>query len=150
MGDTRFNANANRYVDSSSGRFISFETEARVQLRLQRIVRAMERARAGSLNAVGYLVSTLAKGKIRRGRTASSPGQPPATRRGLLRRAIRYQVADDRKSVVIGPAYSIVGTAGEAHEFGGRYKGDLFPKRPFMGPALDEARPLIGPQYKFS
>lgn len=148
--NTQFNANANRYVDSSTGRFISFETEARVQMRLQRLVRAMERARAGSLHAVGYLVATIAKGKIQRSRKASPAGQPPATRRGLIRRAIRYQVAEDRRSVVIGPAYSMVGTAGAAHEFGGRYKGETYPKRPFMGPALEEARPMIGPTYKFS
>lgn len=147
---TRYNASANRYVDSSTGRFISFETEGRVQLRLQRIVKAAERARKGSLQSVGYPIATIAKSKIQRSRRPSSPGQPPATRRGLLRRAIRYQVADDRRSVVIGPAYSMVGTAGQAHEFGGRYRGDTFPKRPFMGPALDEAAPMIGPTYKFS
>lgn len=147
---TQFNASAHRYVDSSTGRFISFETEARVQMRLQRLVRAMQRARAGSLHAVGYLVSTIAKGKIQRSRKAAPAGSPVTTRRGLMRRAIRYQVAEDKRSVVIGPVASMVGTAGQAHEFGGRYKGERYPQRPFMGPALEEARPMIGPTYKFS
>lgn len=148
--ETRYNANANRYVDASTGRFIAFRVEARIQLRLDRIRRAVERANAGSMHAVGYLISTIAKGKITRSRTASMPGQPPTTRRGLLRRAIRYSVASDKRSVVVGPVYSIVGTAGAAHEFGGRYKGQRYPKRPFMGPALTEALPQIGPTYKIS
>lgn len=68
-------------------------------------------------------------------RKASPPGLPPHTRRGQLRRAIRYDVADD--VAVIGPMASVAGTAGAAHEFGGLYKGDDFDRRPFMGPALD-------------
>lgn len=148
--ETRYNANANRYVDASTGRFVAFKTEARIQMRIERLRRAMERARQGSLNSVGYLISTIAKGKIVRSRDKSQPGQPPTTRRGLLRRAIRYKVADDRMSVVIGPVYSMVGTAGAAHEHGGKYKGERYPKRPFMGPALEEAAPQLGPTYKFS
>lgn len=146
--ETRYNANANRYVDSSTGRFIAFETQAKIQLRLDRIQRAVDKARAGSLYAVGYLISTIAKGKISRSRDRSPPGQPPATRRGLLRRAIRYAVSDDKRSVVVGPTHQMVGTAGKAHEFGGRYKRQRYPKRPFMGPALQEALPKIGPTYK--
>lgn len=150
MADTRYNSSAHRYVDVASGRFISFQTEARIQLRLERIVKAAERSRRGNLNAVGYLISTIAKGLIKRGRQKSLPGQPPTTRRGLIRRAIRYEVAADRKSVVIGPASSLAGTAGQPHEHGGRYRGGRFPQRPFMGPALQEAIPLIGPKYKIT
>jgi len=148
MQTSRYNANANRYVDTSTGRFISFQTEARLQLRLDRIAKAVERARAGNLRAVGYLIATLAKPKIKRSKRASLPGEPPTTRRGLMRKAIRYELAADKRSVVIGPAASIVGTAGQPHEHGGRYKGESYPERPFMGPALQEALPLIGPRYK--
>lgn len=150
MASTRYNASANRYVDSSTGRFISFQTEAKIQLQLERIVKAAEKARSGNLRSVGYLVATAAKRLIQKSATASQPGQPPASRKGLLRRAIRYELAADKQSVVIGPAYTIVGTAGEAHEFGGRYRGATYPERPFMGPALQEVLPLIGPGYKIS
>lgn len=150
MAGTKYNASANRYVDTGSGRFISFKTEAQIQLRLERIVKAAERSRAGNLNAVGYLISTIAKGLFQKSKQKSQPGQPPTTRRGLMRRAVRYEVAADRKSVVIGPVASMVGTAGQAHEFGGRYKGGDYPIRPFMGPALQEALPLIGPRYKIT
>ena len=129
---------------------IQIKTDARVQLKLERIRRAAEKARAGYLRSAGYLVSMLAKKRIVRSTTKAPPGQPPTTRRGLLRRAIRYAVAADRQSVVIGPAHSLVGTAGEPHEHGGRYKGDRYPRRPFMGPALEEASPLIGPMYKLN
>ncbi|MHB8953566.1 MAG: hypothetical protein ACYC4U_11400 [Pirellulaceae bacterium] len=150
MADSRFNASANRFVDSSTGRFIAFKTEAKIQLRLKRIVDAAERSRAGNLRAVGYLISTIAKGLIKRSKTQSPAGQPVTTRKGLMRKAIRYEVAADKKSVVVGPSFSIVGTAGEPHEHGGRYKGETFPQRATMGPALEQALPMIGPRYKVS
>lgn len=146
---SRFNASAGRFVDSS-GRFISFQTEARIQLRFERILKAVEKARAGNLFSVGYLVANIAKNKIKRSKYASEAGQPPATRRGLLRKAIRYAVAQNKESVVIGPVASLVGQAGMAHEFGGKYKGERFPARPFMGPSLDEALPQIGPKFRGS
>ena len=137
-------------MDKSTGRFVSFQTEAKLQLRLERIAKAAARARAGNLRSVGYLVGNVAKRLIQKSSSKSQPGQPPTTRKGLLRRAIRYELASDKMSVVIGPTYSLVGTAGEAHEFGRRYKGADYPERPFMGPALQEVLPLIGPGYKIS
>jgi hypothetical protein len=65
---------------------------------------------------------------------ASPPGTPPHTRRRLLKNAIVYS-ADD-KGAVIGPRYSRAGTSGSAHEFGGVYKRQTYPERPFMAPAL--------------
>jgi hypothetical protein len=129
---------------------IQLTTDARVQLRLERIRRAADKAQAGYLRSVGYLVSLLAKKRIVRSSVKAPPGQPPTTRRGLLRRAIRYAVAPDRQSVVIGPTHVLVGTAGQPHEHGGWYKGERYPPRPFMGPALEEASPLIGPLYKLN
>jgi hypothetical protein len=129
---------------------VTVKTDVKLQLRLERIEKAAARARAGNLRSVGYLIATIAKGKIRQSKVKSAPGQPPTTRRGLLRRAIRYELSQDKRSVVIGPAFSIVGTAGQPHEQGGRYKGETFPERPFMGPSLQEAVPLIGPSYKIS
>lgn len=150
MASTRYNSSANRYVDNSTGRFISFQTEANIQLRLERIVKAIGRAKAGSLPSVGYLISTIAKQKIQRSKEPSQPGSPPTTRKGLMRRAIRYAVAPDKQSVAIGPVASLVGQAGMAHEFGGKYRGSKYPARPFMGPSLDEALPQIGPAFRGS
>jgi len=139
---------------------VDFET--RVRLREQRLLKAIERAASGSLRSVGYAISQIAKAKIKRGPTAgggrgrrrktkpSSPGQPPHTRRGQLRRAIRYAMTSDQAAVVVGPVYSMVEDVGKAHEFGGKYKGERYPRRPFMGPSLEEALPKIGPQFKGS
>ena len=42
----------------------------------------------------------------------------------------------ERERVLIGPAYTVVGRSASAHESGGRYRRETYPKRPFMGPAL--------------
>jgi len=88
-----------------------------------------------------------AKSSLIRSPEASQPGTPPHTRRGLLARAIRFDVAQDKKSAVIGPRESIVGTSGEAMEFGGDYKGENFPPRPFMAPALEHAIPRLAGEW---
>jgi len=113
-----------------------------------RIQKALERIRDKGLRSAGFLVSSIMKRRIKRSRKPSKPGQTPHTKRGQLRRAIRYGMAYDKMSVVIGPKYSMFGPAGGAHEYGGRYKGQIFPRRPFAGPALDLAMPFIGPQFK--
>jgi len=66
----------------------------------------------------------------------SQPGKPPFTRKGSLRRAIRFDANKLTGTAVIGPQFSLFGTAGHAHEFGGRFKENTYPERPFMGPAL--------------
>ena len=73
---------------------------------------------------------------------SSAPGNPPHSRRGLYRRAILYAVDPLQESAVIGPAASVAGISGVAHEFGGWYGSGKqrheYPARPFMGPALDK------------
>jgi hypothetical protein len=77
----------------------------------------------------------------------SEPGTPPHThvaftkkgkvrRGGQLRRAIAFYA--DKGGAVIGPRESIVGESAEAHEKGGDYKGQDYPKRPFALPALQK------------
>lgn len=66
----------------------------------------------------------------------SPPGSPPRTRRGQLKRAIRFDVTET--SAVAGPIHTIVGESAAAHEFGGTYKGAEYPERKFMGPALEQ------------
>jgi hypothetical protein len=59
-----------------------------------------------------------------------------------LKRGILYAVDQDAGGVIIGPAYTIVGQSGKAHEFGGRYKRQFYPPD-FMGPALDKNKVKI-------
>ena len=85
-----------------------------------------------------FRISKDAKASIKKRKTPSKPGEPPTTRgRGghNLRGAIF--VAADKEFGIAGPRASVVGEAGEAHEFGGEYRGDQFDERSFMGPALE-------------
>ena len=93
-----------------------------------------------SLGHAGAAIRLTAKRSIRRRKKASPEGQPPSTRKGQLRGAIRYEVEKQKDLVVIGPEHSKVGTSASAHEHGGRYKRQRYPKRPFMGPALNKTK----------
>jgi hypothetical protein len=98
-----------------------------------------KKAEAGtfrSLNHAAAAIRITARRSIRRSPKESSAGTPPHTRRGLLKRALLYNVDKSRMRAVIGPAYSIAGRFGSAHEFGGKYYGRKYPARSFMGPAL--------------
>lgn len=76
----------------------------------------------------------------------SPPGEPPHTRRRLLPRAMRFAV--DKQGAVIGPMASVAGQVGSAHEFGGQFRGDQYPERPFMLPALERAVPRFAGQWR--
>lgn len=73
---------------------------------------------------------------IDRSNEQSSPGTPPHTRRGQLPRAIRYAV--ENAEGFIGPVASIVGDSAAAAEFGGEFRGQDYPERPFALPALEQ------------
>ena len=96
-----------------------------------------KRATVKNLGHAGAAIRLTAKRSIRRSKKPSPAGRPPHTRKGQLRGALAYAV-EGQASVVVGPEHHKVGTAGAAHEKGGRYKGQRYPKRPFMGPALEQ------------
>jgi len=105
-----------------------------------------KRAEQGSFKSLGHAAAAIrltARRSIRKSKSYSAPGAPPHTRRGLLRGAILYGVERYRDSAVIGPTYERVGTSAMAHEFGGRYRKERYPKRPFMGPALEKLTPRL-------
>lgn len=85
------------------------------------------------------------KGRFRsEGRTQPSmSGTPPHTRAGQLKRAILYSVEKQAGRALIGPTYEMMGVSASAHEFGGRFRGQRYPARPFMGPALRENLPRL-------
>ena len=105
--------------------------------------RVRKKAQQGNFNSLGHAGAALrltARRSIRRRKKASEEGTPPSTRRGQLKGALQYAVEKEEQTVVIGPSAEEVGTSGAAHEHGGRYKGQRYPKRPFMGPALENIR----------
>ena len=51
---------------------------------------------------------------------------------------------------MIGPRASIVGEAGRAHEFGDEFRGDDYPERAFMWPALEREAPEFAASHRNS
>lgn len=101
------------------------------------------RARKGNIESLGHAggaIRLAARRSIRKSPKASVAGTPPHTRKGRLRGAILYAVERERDRVVIGPRYTVAGPSGMAHEFGGRFRGERYDRRPFMGPALDKVK----------
>ena len=105
--------------------------------RMQSVVSAAEEAAFRNFGHGAARISKDAKASLEKADGPSEPGEPPHTHQGaFLRRGVRY--AADKESAVIGPMASIVGESGSAHELGGEYRGQLFPLRPFMRPALEK------------
>jgi hypothetical protein len=108
-----------------------------------KVVKAARKANIETLGHAGGYIRKVAQHSIRQSPKPSAPGTPPHTRRGQIKRAVVYAVEKDRQSVVIGPSADLVGTSAVAHEFGGRYRREVYPRRPFMGPALEETKPKL-------
>ena len=115
----------------------------RTRADFRKVQRKARRANITSLAHAGASIRLTARRSIRRRKGPSAPGTPPHTRRGLLRNAILYAVEPHRQSVVVGPSIEVVGTSATAHEFGGRYRRRRYPRRPFMGPALERTAPRL-------
>lgn len=113
----------------------------------QAVRKASDAAASKSLARAGFEIRRAAQESIVRSANPSPAGEPPHTRKNLLRRAIRYAADKERQSVVVGPAYSVAGISGAPHEHGGEYKGQRYPERPFMGPALSANREQFPAQW---
>ena len=101
-----------------------------------------------NLGHAGAAIRLTARRSIKRSKKASAPGTPPHTRRGQLKNALAYAVEKDR--VVVGPEHGKLGEAGKAHEFGGRFRRQRYPKRRFMGPALEKVKDRLPKLWKDS
>ncbi len=117
--------------------------------------RQLKKANITNLGRAGFLIRREARKKLRKkhlskkkkiidGKTflvklPSRPGEAPRGSGGnhSLRASIRFEVSKQKDDVIIGPDAGVVDQVGEAHEFGGKYEGEDYPKRPFMGPSLD-------------
>jgi hypothetical protein len=114
---------------------------------------ALKAANVASFKNVSHAAASIRKAEIASFQVAagpSQPGTPPHTHPGIVRsgkrkgqqrlgqfpKAIAFYVDKEKGEAVIGPRGSIAGTSASAHEFGGEYKGEEYPARPFAGPAL--------------
>ena len=110
------------------------------------VEKAADKAAFRNFGHAAASISKSAKQSIETSPEPSAPGQPPHTRKGgPIRRAIRY--AADKEGAVIGPMASVVGEAAAAHEKGGEFRGQRFPERPFMLPALERAIPRFAADW---
>jgi phage gpG-like protein len=128
----------------SSGRFVAVGYRVRSRGDIAKAVR--RRAKAGAITGLGHAAAAIrltARRSIRKRATPSQEGQPPHTKAGQLRGAIVYAVEKQHARAVIGPSYERMADAAGAHEHGGRFRGDDFPARPFMGPALENIAPRL-------
>jgi len=123
---------------------------ARFQFQSPKVLRAVNRANVRGLGHAGAGIRLRARRSIRRSESPSQPGHPPHTRKGQLKRALLYAVERSDERVVVGPTYEIVGRSAMAHEFGGRYRRERYPKRPLMGPALIKHMPRIPKHWRAS
>lgn len=138
----------------SRGRFLpkgsrGFQAGGSFETSVRKVFEEAEKAAFRNFQHAAASISKDAKASIKTSADPSDPGEPPHTRRRVfLRRAIRY--AANKDGAIIGPLASVVGLSAEAHEFGGRYKGNEYPERPFMGPALERAIPRFAGSWQGS
>jgi hypothetical protein len=109
---------------------------------------------ATSFSRFGSFVRRRAQTSMRKGgkkKLIASPGEPPRTHEGSVRRLIWFSWDPSTRSVVIGPVPYKKGEAPELLEFGGtvtrRVHGKprvmRYRKFPFMGPALEAEMPNL-------
>ncbi len=108
-----------------------------------RVAAGVDKAAPKALSQAAFAIRKTGIASIEIAPGPSEPGKPPHSRRGQLQRATMYAVDRAAGVAVIGPEASIVGESAEPEEFGGKYKKQTYPKRPFMGPALTANLDLV-------
>ena len=114
----------------------------------QNVAKAVDRAAFENFSHAAARIRKDEQQSIERSPVASPPGTPPHTRRRQLPNAIVYDAT--KEDAVIGPRYSVAGTSGQAHEFGGEYKGQLYPERSFALPALEQNTDRFAEEWRGS
>ena len=125
-----------------------------------RLLKAIQRAKEGSLSSAAFLVRQTAINSIRRSRRVrgyfykrarsgkmvlatyyepAPPGEPILAHRkgvGFFRAGIKYAVDKPREDAVVGWSYGRFQTSMQIHEHGGTEGGTQYDARPTMAPAL--------------
>ena len=115
------------------------DAQVKLELKGERIRRAIERAKQGNMRAAAFLVMQTAKDSIRRARKRKPApvGEPAYQHVGGWRAAIAYAMEQKGNDAVIGFRASYVDQTAAVHEHALREEGRQYPKRPTMGPALE-------------
>lgn len=129
------------------------------------IAKAMDAATKKALSKFGAFVRTRARTSIRKRKKASSPGSPPNSHVGLLKKFLFFSWDASTRTVVIGPARldSTVdpaslsaleyGEASSIEELQGKQlvrRTITIKARPFMGPAFRAELPGLAERWKNS
>ena len=80
---------------------------------------AAAKANRQALGKAGAYIRGMAMRSIKISDKSAAPGNPPTSRKGVLKKAIAFN-REGSDTVSIGPTFSRVGLVGRAHEFGGR------------------------------
>ncbi|QDT10732.1 hypothetical protein [Planctomycetes bacterium K23_9] len=91
----------------------------RVRFDSGQVKKKVNTANFRSLGQAAGAIRLTAKRSIRKRKKSSSPGSPPHTQTGMLRRVLRYEVDRVREQAFIGPVNEIAGRLWNLHEFGG-------------------------------
>lgn len=100
------------------------------------VVDAATRASVKNLQKGAFAVRKDAQASVQTSGQPSTPGSPPNTKKGQFLKSILYAVDAKEMSAVIGPSVKLMSDAGRAHEKGGVFRGQRYPKRATMVPAL--------------
>ena len=114
----------------------------------QRVITAMDRAEKRALSKAGAFVRRRAQSSLRRRKKSSPPGKPPSRHAGTQQslKFILFLYEPHNHGVVVGPVkFTGAGDVPNLMEHGGtavirsnaRSKVARYPRRPFMGPALE-------------
>lgn len=122
--------------------------ECRVEFDEEGLVARIARAGRAFLRRAGAYVRQAARRRVRLSPEASPPGSPPHSRAGQLRRGVLFGVGRDGRAVLVGPSARFVGESMRAHEFGGAYGRERYPRRPLMGPSLRESAPHLARMWR--
>lgn len=97
-------------------------------------------ANDASFKNLGHAAASIrltARRSIKKSKTYAKVGEPVHTRDRRLPNAIVYDVSKDKQYAIVGPAFSLAGPVGGAHEHGGAFRGRAYGKRSFMAPSLE-------------
>lgn len=114
-----------------------FGFTAKVTETFGKVQEAADRAVFRNIKHAAFSIRKYIRESIKKSPQASEPGEPVATRgrRGNVKNAIFVDAEAD--NAIIGPRYSFVGDAMEAHEFGKRRGDNTYEPRPTSGPGLE-------------
>jgi len=114
-----------------------FGMTGKTEQRIDAVDKAADRSIYKNIRQAAFSIRKYIRNSIVKSPNASEPGQPVATRgrRGNVKNSIFVHAEENE--AIIGPRFSFVGDAMEAHEFGKRRGEQKYEARPTSGPGLE-------------